>query len=149
MRAARQLMQVAMFSAASLAVVAFSVALLVAGLEASAPTDLWDASGAFSAGFYATLLVGAAPAIFVGAPAYWWLWRLRQARWLIVLPLGAGLGALIGMLEPALLSWGAGCGMAVAGLTHLAATRWLGPVQSFKPTSRRGGATSPGRQASD
>ena len=140
MRVARQLMQVAVFSAASLVLVAFAVALLVAGIEASSPTEFWGLPGAFGTSLYATLLIGAGPAILMGAPAYWWLWRLGQARSLVVLLLGAGLGALIAVLEPVLLGWGAGCGVAVAGLTHLAARRWLGPNQSFKPNPLRGSA---------
>lgn len=127
MRVARQLLQAAAFAAASLLLVALAVALLVAGLEASSPTEFWGLPGAFGTGLHATLLIGAGPAILIGAPAYWGLWRLGRARSLIVLPLGAALGALVGVLEPPLLGWGAGCGMVVAGLTHLAAKRWMGP----------------------
>lgn len=121
----RQLMQVTACSAVSLLLVALAVALLFAGLELHSPTEFWSPYGAFGGGFHATLLLGAVPAILAGAPAYWWLWRAGRARWLTVVPLGAALGALVAVLEPALLGWGAGCGMFVAGLTHMTARRWL------------------------
>ncbi|MCH8496863.1 MAG: hypothetical protein LAT63_00165 [Marinobacter sp.] len=112
MRALRQLIQVMVFSAVSLLVVAIAIALLFLALELASPSELWRPFGAFRVGFYATLVVGAAPAILVGAPAYWWVWRLGYARWLIVLPVGAVLGTLAALLDLALIGWGVGCGAA-------------------------------------
>lgn len=106
MKSARQLVKTALLATAALIMVALAVASIFVLFEVLSPSELWDPSGAFIAGLYATLVLGAVPAVLFGAPGYWLLWRCRRARWLTVLPLGAALGALVAVLEPALLPWG-------------------------------------------
>ncbi|WP_133479992.1 hypothetical protein [Cognatilysobacter segetis] len=117
-----------MFAAISLIVVAGLVAIASAVLEVLSPSELWGVAGAFRTGFYAALLLGAMPALLLGAPAYWLLWRAGRARWRSALPVGAALGALVLLVEPGLAGWGIVCGMLVAALTHVAAARWLAPA---------------------
>lgn len=140
MRHLRQLVIVTALSACALLLVALAVAAVLLALEIASPSDLWNRAGAFRTGLYATLLLGAGPALLLGAPGYWLLWRLGRARWLPVLSLGAGLGASVAFLEPAWIAWGVACGAVVAGLTHRAAQRWLGPDNSSKPTPLQGEA---------
>lgn len=125
MRDVRQLMYIVVLSAASLVLVVLAVAAVLIAQELYAPTALWGPGGAFRAGFFVTFLLGAGPAVLLGAPAYWGLWRSGRARWHWVLLIGAGLGVLVAVIEPALVAWGAGCGLAVAALVHVAAMRWL------------------------
>lgn len=138
MRNTRELIQVAVISAASLVSVAIGVAVIFLAFEVLSPSELWSRYGAFRAGLYATLACGAIPAMVLGAPAYWLLWRIGRARWTTVVPLGALLGALVALVEPYLVSWGISCGIVVAGLTHLSAKRWLSP--SIRPGRRRDAA---------
>jgi hypothetical protein len=140
MKQARALATIATFAAVALIVVAGLVAVTLAALEALSPSELWGVAGAFRTGFYASLLFGVVPGVVLGAPVYWLLWRSGRARWLSVLLVGAVLGALIAVVESGLAPWGIGCGMLVAGLTHIAAMRWLGPNNSSKPTPLRGAA---------
>jgi hypothetical protein len=115
---ARPLIRIAACAACALGLVALGVGLVLAGLELASPSALWSPAGAFRAGLQVALLAGAGPAC-IGALGYWWLWRRGSIRWTTVLPLGACLGTTIAMVEPAFLPWGAGCGLGVAGLTHL------------------------------
>ena len=140
MKQARALATVAMFAAIALIVVAGLVALTLAALEALSPSERWGVAGAFRTGFYASLVLGAVPAALLGAPAYWLLWRAGRASWPAALLLGAALGALVAVVESGLTVWGIGCGILASGLTHVAATRWLGPNNSSKPTPLRGAA---------
>lgn len=135
MKSTRQLVKTELLAAAALTMVALAVASIFVLLEVLSPSELWGPSGAFIAGLHATLVLGAVPAVLFGAPGYWLLWRLGRARWLTVLPLGAAFGALVAVLEPALLPWGITCGIVTAAITHVAAGRWLGgappPEASF------------------
>jgi len=140
MKHLRALATTAMFAAVALIVVAGLVAILFAAVEILSPSELWGVAGAFRTGFYASLLFGVVPAVALGAPAYWLLWRAGRATWAAVLLLGAALGALVGVVEVALAAWGVGCGVIVSGLTHVAVTRRLGPNSSSKPTPLRGAA---------
>ena len=140
MKQARALATVALFATAALIVVAGLVAALLVVLEILSPSELWGVSGAFRAGFYASLVLGVVPSLVLGAPAYWLLWRVGRATWFTVLLLGAVLGALVAVLERDLMPWGVACGILVSGLTHIAGTRWLGPNNSSKPTPLRGAA---------
>jgi hypothetical protein len=140
MKYARELAALMAFAAVSLVAVAGSVAVLFAVLEHFTPTELWGLSGAFRTGFFATLVFGTVPAVLVGGPAYWLIRRCGCASWLNAVAIGGVLGTLVAVVEPALTAWGVGCGGIVAGLTHLAATRWLGPNKSSKPTPLRGSA---------
>lgn len=126
----RQLIQVIACAAVSLLTVALAMAFLFLFLEQISPSELFTSSAAFRVGFQATLMFGVLPAILFGAPAYWWIWRQGQARWLTILPLGAVLGLLVFLLDSALIGWGVGCGALVAGLTHILARRWLGAKPS-------------------
>lgn len=127
MQVALQLMKVVLFAAGTLLVVSLGVAALFFATEELSPSEFWGAWGAFRTGFFATLLFGSGPALLLGAPGYWWLWRTGRATWLSILPLGACLGALVSLVEPALAAWGIACGIIVSGLTHVAVRRWLGP----------------------
>ncbi|WP_421683236.1 hypothetical protein HKW98_01465 [Stutzerimonas urumqiensis] len=117
---------IAALSATALVLVAASIGLSLAVLEALWPSDLWDVAGAFRAGFVATLAFGAIPAVLLGAPGYWLIWRSRRVTAPQACCIGAMLGASVGLIEPALAAWGIGCGAITAGLTHGAAVRWLG-----------------------
>lgn len=130
MKSARQLVKTGLLAAAALIMVALAVASIFVLLEVLSPSELWGPSGAFIAGLHATLVLGAVPAVLFGAPGYWLLWRLGRARWLTVLPLGAAFGALVAVLEPALLPWGIPCGVVTAAITHVAAGRWLDGARS-------------------
>ena len=132
MKQARALATIMMFAALALVVVAGGVAIVLAAIEALSPSELLGVAGAFRTGFYASLLFGVVPAVVLGAPAYWLLWRAGRASWPAALALGAALGALVVVVEPGLTAWGIGCGIFASGLTHVAATRWLGPNNSFK-----------------
>lgn len=116
---------IAAFSAAALVLVAAIVGLSLALIEALWPSDLWDVTGALRAGFVATLVFGAIPTLLLGAPGYWLLWRSRSISGPQACCIGAMLGALFWLIEPALAAWGIGCGAITAGLTHRAAVRWL------------------------
>lgn len=120
------LMKLAALSAVALLIVGLTVGGLLFTLEVLSPSDLWTPPGAFVAGLTASLLLGAGPALLLGVPAYWLLWRRRRAQWRTILPLGAALGALIVVIEPALLGWGVLAGVGTAVLTHLAARGRLG-----------------------
>lgn len=125
---------IALLVGGSLLVAALGVGSVLAAWELLAPSDFWAFGGAFSGGFVATVLLGAVPALALGVPAYWFLWRTHRARWPVALGLGGVLGALIALAEPGLALWGVGCGTVCAGLTHLGAARWLGPNSSSRPT---------------
>jgi hypothetical protein len=140
MKQARALATIVMFAALALIVVGGVVAVVLATIEVLSPSELWGVTGAFRTGFYASLLFGVVPAVVLGAPAYWLLWRTGRASWPAALVLGAALGALVVVVEPGLTAWGIGCGILASGLTHVAATRWLGPNNSSKPTPLRGAA---------
>jgi hypothetical protein len=137
MKSTRQLVKTELLAAAALTMVALAVASIFVLLEVLSPSELWGPSGAFIAGLYATLVLGAVPAVLFGAPGYWLLWRLGRARWLTVLPLGAAFGALVAVLEPALLPWGITCGIVTAAITHVAAGRWLGGAPPRKRRSMK------------
>lgn len=131
---------IAIFATISLMVAAGAVALVLAGLEVVSPSEFWGVAGAFRTGFYATLLFGIVPAVLLGGPAYWLLWRAGRASRSTVLVLGAALGAVVAGVEPGLTAWGVGCGILVSGLTHGAVRRWLRPRYPSKPASLRGPA---------
>lgn len=138
--AGRPLMKVAVIAAASLLAVATAVALLLAALEMGWPSEFWSPWGAFRAGLYASLALGAGPAMLVGAPTYWLLWRAGFASTTSAVLLGAASGALAGLIEPALVAWGMACGAVAAGLTHRVARRWLGAKNRVVPAPPRGRA---------
>ena len=140
MKQLRELATIAAFCAASLLVAAGGMAVVLLALEYLSPSELWGLGGAFRTGFYATLVLGVVPAVILGAPGYWMLRRSSRATALGARGLGAVLGALVGFVEPALIPWGMSCGLVAAGLTHIAAERWLGPNNSSKPTPLRGAA---------
>lgn len=137
MRDGLQLVKVATLAGGSLLIVALTVACLLLSMEVVSPSELWGPRGAFRAGLYATLLLGAGPAMLLGVPAYWLLWRAGLTSWPSVIFMGGTLGALVVFIEPALAAWGVPCGILVAALTHLAARRWLERDPAFGPTLQR------------
>jgi hypothetical protein len=118
---------IAAFNAVTLVVVAGAVGVIFEAFDYFAPSELWGTSRPFLTGFLAALYFGGVPALPLGVPGYYLLWRVGRATWLSACGLGAALGALVAFVEPALAAWGAGCGIVAAGLTHLAALRWLCP----------------------
>jgi hypothetical protein len=93
--------------------------------------------------FFATFLFGFIPVTFYGAPAYAWLSHRGMATWWSALLLGAFPGVVL-FFSVDNFGWLGGlslvCGVAVAGLTHLAWVRWVSPNNSFKPNPLRGSA---------
>lgn len=115
--------QVLLATAAATALVAAGVGVLLWLQAWLSPTPLLRPAAALPTGCVAALAFGAGPALLVGAPAYWWLWRRGHAGWRTALPLGLASGSLVAVLEPALAAWGAGCGAIAAGLVHAALQR--------------------------
>lgn len=76
--------------------------------------------------FAFTLMLGAAPVALIGAPGYVWLHSRGLARWHWVLLLGVAPSLLFLLYAPEFVWWAAGCGAAVALLTHLAGSRLAG-----------------------
>lgn len=111
--------------AAAVLLVAVAIGIALALLEWVRPSELWDRWGAFRSGFIATTVLGMAPALVFGTPAYALLQHAGRARWGAVIALGAGLGSLVALFDVAFLGWGVAAGAAVAGLTHIGATRWF------------------------
>lgn len=73
--------------------------------------------------FVFTLLFGALPVALIRAPGYVWLHARRLARWHWVLLLGVAPSLLFLLFARDFFLWAAGCGAAVALLTHLIGSR--------------------------
>ncbi len=76
--------------------------------------------------FAYTVVIGAVPVIFFGAPIYSMLLRRGIATWLNVFFLGVTPGVLLLFVDVSLGFWGILCGTVVASITHLGSRR-LGP----------------------
>lgn len=76
--------------------------------------------------FVFTLAFGALPVALIGAPGYLLLHLRGRARWYWVLLLGLAPSLLFVWLAPDFIWWAAGCGAAVALLTHLMGSRLRG-----------------------
>lgn len=87
-------------------------------------SELFGNAGKFL--FVFTLLFGALPVALVGAPGYLFLHVRGLARWYWVLLLGLAPSLAFLLFAPDLVWWAAGCGAAVALLTHLLASRLRG-----------------------
>lgn len=120
----REFVKLMLVSALALLLVAAGVGGLLALDAVRAPNELFGVAAALRLGFVATLAFGAGPALLVGAPGYWLLWRTGRAGWTAALLLGTAAGSLLLVLEPALALWGAGCGAAAAAIVHAVARRW-------------------------
>jgi hypothetical protein len=135
----RQLLKIAVVALVALLVVAGGMALLfglgVGGL-AIPLTPLGAAAGVFAV----TFLAGAGPALLVAPPVYLFFWRSQRATWWSAVVSGAIGGALIGLLDSAVMGYSITGGVIVAVLTHVGASQWLGPNNSFKPKPLRGSA---------
>lgn len=78
--------------------------------------------------FVYALILGAPFVALYGAPAYWALLRYHKATWWAALALGVAPGVLMLPMSWGLGAWYAGCGSAVALLTHWYCRR-LPPAQ--------------------
>ena len=87
--------------------------------------------------FFFTLYFGALPVALLGAPGYVLLQARGLARWPWVLLLGAAPSLLFLLFAPDLVWWAAGCGLAVAAITHLLASGLRG---KWSPASWRRGS---------
>ena len=76
--------------------------------------------------FFFTFVFGALPVALIGAPGYVALHAHGLARWYWVLLLGLATSLLFLWFAPDLVWWAAGCGAAVALLTHLIGSRLRG-----------------------
>jgi endonuclease/exonuclease/phosphatase (EEP) superfamily protein YafD len=86
--------------------------------------SLLSPGGAAWLGFAYTMALGALPALFVGAPAYALLAQAGRASWSTAMLVGMVPGLLALLFETWLGVWALGCGVAVAGATHLFVQRW-------------------------
>ena len=135
----RQLLKIAVVALVALLVVAGGMALLFGlgvGDLAIPLTPLGAAAGVFAV----TFLAGAGPALLFAPPIYLYFWRSQRATWWSAVVSGAIGGALIGLLDSAVMGYSVTGGVIVAVLTHVGASRWLGPNNSFKPKAFRGSA---------
>ena len=134
-----QLLKIAAAALVAVLLVAGGMALLfglgVGGLAVSL-TPLGAAAGVFAV----TFLAGAAPAVLIAPPIYLFFWRLQRTTYLSAVIAGAIGGALVGLLDSAIMPYSTTSGVVVAVLTHALASRWLGPNTSFKPMPLRGAA---------
>jgi hypothetical protein len=123
--------------------------LLVTAILLAVCGGFWDAKPSGSSDLFGpmsfarailafTLILGALPVAFVGAPGYVFLHDrgLAKWRWVILLGLAPSIFFLPFSFEFAL--WAGSCGVAVASLTHLIGSRLRGkwsiaPTQHSKP----------------
>ena len=129
-------------------VIGFTALLLVALVLAAygawdshvhGTSELFGNAGKFL--FVVTLAFGALPVALVGAPGYLLLHVRGLARWYWVLLLGVAPSLLFLVFAPDLVWWAAGCGAAVALITHLLASRLRGRW-SIAATDARGAFAS-------
>jgi hypothetical protein len=85
--------------------------------------------------FAYTLAFGIVPALLLGGPGYFALWRFGKGRWFYALLAGVLPGIVLVPMEPSLASWVALCGGAVALITHGLHRKW-GPNISLKRTNQ-------------
>jgi hypothetical protein len=127
----RQLFKIAAVALVALLIVAGAMALLfglgVGGLTVPL-TPLGAAAGVFAIAF----LAGAGPALLVAPPIYLLFWRSQRATWFSAVIAGAIGGALVGLLDIAVMGYSIAGGVGVAFLTHIGASRWLGPGNSAR-----------------
>ena len=128
----RQFIFVELVSIAALLLVATGMAAYGAVDSMSHDNSLIDPRGSAWLGFAYTVMIGAVPVIFLGAPIYLALLRRGSANWFNVLILGITPGLLLLFVAGGLGLWAMLCGVVVASVTHLACRR-LGPNNSFKP----------------
>ena len=136
MKILKQLIAVELSAFASLLVVAMAMAAYGA-MNLTLHPSRWLTPAASAQIFFGyTAVIGAAPALLLGSPAYLFLVHRNLARWPYVLLLGAAPGLLALVFDIALGFIAISCGAAVALLTHFICRR-LGPNNSFKPTPHR------------
>ena len=87
-------------------------------------SELFGNAGKFLFAF--TLFFGALPVALIGAPGYVLLHARGLAQWYWVLLLGVAPSLLFVWWESGLVWWAAGCGAAVALITHLVGSRLRG-----------------------
>lgn len=128
----RQLLVVEATAFAALLVVAGLMAAVAAVDSATHSNALLSPTSAATITFGYTLMLGALPAILVGAPCYALLLRKGRARWYYALAAGVLPGLVTLPLDPNLGFLATACGAAVALATHFTCRR-LSPNNSFKP----------------
>jgi hypothetical protein len=136
MSALRQFIVVELVAIAALLLVASGMAAYGAIDSISHHNSLIDPRSSAWLGFGYTLMIGAVPVIFLGAPIYLGLLRRGSANWTNVLILGVMPGLLLLFVAGGIGLWAMLCGMVVAFITHLACRR-LRPNNSFKPETPR------------
>ena len=137
MKILKQLIAVELSALASLLVVAVAMAAYGAIDSALHPSSWLSPASSAQIVFGYTAVIGAAPALLLGAPGYLLLVHRNLARWPYVLLLGAAPGLFALIFDITLGFIAIICGAAVALLTHSICRR-LGPNNSFKPTPHRG-----------
>jgi hypothetical protein len=118
----RLLAKVELRAFAAVLVVAGAVSIVVYASALRSPASMLPASDWPKLAFLYVLAVGLPIAALVGAPAYAILQFNRLVSWPAVFALGLLPGAIVLLVTAAgddLGFWFAGCGVAVAGLTHL------------------------------
>ena len=137
MRIFKQLIAVEFAALASLLVVAAAMAAYGAIDSTLHASSLLGPSSSAQVVFGYTAILGAVPALLLGAPGYLILVHRNLARWPYVSLLGTAPGLLALAFDITLGLFAIICGAAVALLTHVMCRR-LGPNNSFKPTPHRG-----------
>jgi hypothetical protein len=137
MRILKQLIAVELAALASLLVVAVAMAAYGAIDSTLHPSSWLSPASSAQITFGYTAVIGAAPALLLGAPGYLLLVRRSLARWPYVLLLGVAPGLLALAVDITISFFAIICGATVALLTHAICHR-LGPNNSFKPTPHRG-----------
>jgi hypothetical protein len=132
MQLARRLLIAELVGLAALLLVALVLAAYGAwDSHVHGTSELFGNAGKFL--FVFTLLFGALPVALIGAPGYVALHARGNARWYWVLLLGLAPSLLFLWFVSELVWWAAGCGAAVALLTHLLASRLGGKWSLASP----------------
>jgi hypothetical protein len=125
MQLARRLLIAELIGFAALLLVALVLAAYGAwDSHVHGSSELFGNAGKFLFAF--TLFFGALPVALFGAPGYALLHARGIAHWYWVLLLGLAPSLLFAWFAPDLVWWAAGCGAAVALITHLIGSRLRG-----------------------
>ena len=117
------------------------LASLSAMIAALAETAVLGVADSFTIVFAYTLLIGAIPALCLGAPIYALLWHKGHASWATAAVVGAVSGCPLFFVAVELGFWAAVAGAVVAIATH--AICRTGANNSFKPSPLRGPGRAP------
>lgn len=125
MRFRQRLARTELVALLSLALVAGAMAAYSAIPSAVAASSVLTPAGSAHVVFLGTVVFGFVPVVLLGAPAYAWLSHRGLASWWAVLALAAWPSAVAVFLDMELAVLSSICGIAIAGITHLACRRWL------------------------